>query len=128
MQVGACARPDRDGVLSAHAPDSSAPTAISMATASHEAIVVDRSLCTADGNCYWNVFVAPPAGASECARYAGTFEARCAGAAGHRWATTTWPTSAATGTYTAARFLLQSYRFLRGGYRIVEALLCKRAA
>jgi hypothetical protein len=26
------------------------------------------------------------------------------------------------------RFLLQSYRFLHGGYRIVEALLCKREA
>ena len=27
-----------------------------------ENIVVDRAMCTGDGNCYWNVFKQPPAG------------------------------------------------------------------
>ena len=61
--------------------------------------MVDRSLCTAEGNCYWNVFVLPPAGSSDCARYIGTFE----GGALEPLAATgdeNMATCAATGTYT----------------------------
>lgn len=91
-----------------------------------EAIVVDRSLCTGEGNCYWNVFVVPPAGAPDCARYAGTFE----GSALEPLATKGDDNMADVRGYWnlhGGRLLLQSYRFLRGGYRIVEALICKRA-
>jgi hypothetical protein len=91
-----------------------------------EAIVVDRSLCTSEGNCYWNVFVIPPAGSAECARFAGTFE----GGALEPLATKGDDNMADVRGYWnlhGGRLLLQSYRFARGGYRIVEALLCKRA-
>ena len=91
-----------------------------------EPIVVDRALCTGEGNCYWNVFVGPAAGASDCARFAGTFE----GGALEPLTTRGDDNMADVRGYWnlhGGRLLLQSYRFMRGGYRLVEALLCKRA-
>ncbi len=90
-----------------------------------EAIVVDRSLCTDEGNCYWNAFVMPPAGSADCARYAGTFE----GSALEPLATKGDDNMADVRGYWnlhGGRLLLQSYRFLHGGYHLLEALLCKR--
>jgi hypothetical protein len=86
---------------------------------------VDRALCTADDNCFWNVFVVPPSGSSDCARYVGTFEARAL-----EPMTTTGDDNMVDvrGYWNlhSGRFLLQSYRFLHGGYRLVEALICRR--
>ena len=128
VQVGACAEPGRDGVMSA------SPRVDRVDRADRdldgdgavETIVVDRAMCTADGNCYWNVFRPPGAQASSCARYAGTF----AGSALE-------PLTArgddnmqdVRGYWTlhGDRLLLQSYRFVRGGYQLVDALLCRRA-
>src|SRR4051812_30490469 len=73
VQVGSCATPGRDGVMSA-APRLDRADRDLNGDGVPEAIVVDRALCTAEGNCYWNVFVAPAAGSSDCARFAGTFE------------------------------------------------------
>jgi hypothetical protein len=90
-----------------------------------EAIVVDRSLCSPEGNCYWNVFIVPPAGGSDCVRYAGTFD----GGALEPLPTRGDDHMADVRGYWnlhGGRLLLQSYRFARGGYRIVEALVCKR--
>src|SRR5215813_8275550 len=70
VQVGSCASPGRDGVLGPHPRLDRADRDLN-GDGVAEAIVVDRSLCTAEGNCYWNVFIMPPAGSSECARYAG---------------------------------------------------------
>jgi len=76
------------------------------------------------------VFVASPgasgAASNECARYVGTFE----GSALETMATKGDDGMADVRGYWnlhGGRLLLQSYRFLRGGYRIVEALLCKRS-
>jgi len=124
VQVGACARPDRDGVLSATPRIQRADKDLN-GDGVADAIVVDRSLCTAEGNCYWNVFVQPPVGSSDCARYVGTFEARAL----EPMASVGDENMADVRGYWnlhSGRFLLQSYRFLHGGYRIVEALLCKR--
>jgi hypothetical protein len=125
VQVGSCASPGHDGVLGPHPRLDRADRDLN-GDGVPEAIVVDRSLCTAEGNCYWNVFVVPPTGSSDCARYVGTFE----GGALEPLAATGDDNMADVRGYWnlhGGRLLLQSYRFLRGGYRIVDALLCKRA-
>jgi hypothetical protein len=125
VQVGSCATPGHDGVMSA-APRLDRADRDLDGDGVVEAIVVDRSLCTGEGNCYWNVFVVPPPGSPDCARYAGTFE----GGALEPLTTKGDDNMADVRGYWnlhGGRLLLQSYRFLRGGYRIVEALLCKRA-
>jgi hypothetical protein len=125
VQVGACARPDRDGVLGPSPRLDRADRDLNH-DGVPEAIVVDRSLCTTEGNCYWNVFLVPRAGSSDCARYAGTFE----GGALEPLTTTGDDNMADVRGYWnlhGSRLLLQSYRFVHGGYRLVEALLCKRA-
>ena len=89
--------------------------------------MVDRAMCTSEGNCYWNVFKAAPASSQECARYAGTF----AGAALEPLAQKGDENMSDVRGYWnlhGGRLLLQSYRFVRGGYQLTEALLCKRAA
>jgi hypothetical protein len=126
IPVGSCAKPGHDGVIGA-APKLDRADRDLDGDGEREAIVVDRALCTAEGNCYWNVFVGPRTGSTDCARYAGTFE----GSALEPLATKGDDNMADVRGYWnlhGGRLLLQSYRFLRGGYRIVEALLCKRAA
>ena len=125
VQVGACARPGRDGVLGPTPRLDRADRDLN-GDGVAEAIVVDRSLCSAEGNCYWNAFVLPPAGSSDCARYIGTFEG---GALEPLTATGDENMADVRGYWNlhGGRLLLQSYRFLHGGYRIVDALLCKRA-
>jgi hypothetical protein len=125
VQVGSCATPGRDGVISG-APRLDRADRDLNGDGAVEAIAVDRSLCTAEGNCYWNVFIVPATGSADCPRYAGTFE----GSALEPLATKGDDNMADVRGYWnlhGGRLLLQSYRFLRGGYRLVEALLCKRA-
>jgi hypothetical protein len=125
VQVGACATPGRDGVMSARPRADRADRDLN-GDGTPEAIVVDRALCSGEGNCYWNVFIQPAAGGSDCARYAGTFE----GGALEPLATRGDDNMADVRGYWnlhGGRMLLQSYRFTRGGYRIVDALLCRRA-
>lgn len=126
VQVGACGEPGRDGVIGT-APRLERADRDLDGDGIAEALVVDRAMCTADGNCYWNVFRSPPAGSEECSRYAGTF----AGAALEPLATRGDDNMTDVRGYWnlhGGRLLLQSYRFARGGYQLVDALLCKRAA
>lgn len=127
IQVGACGQPGRDGVMSA-APRTDRADRDLDHDGVAESIVVDRAMCTAEGNCYWNVFLSPPAGAAtECARYAGTFAAA---------ALEPLPTRGDDGlsdvrgywNLHGGRSLLQHYRFARGGYQLIEALLCRRGS
>jgi hypothetical protein len=124
VQVGSCATPGRDGVIGPTPRLERADRDLNGDGVS-EAIVVDRALCSAEGNCHWNVFVVPPGEASDCALYAGTFEA-----ARLEPLTTKGDDHMADvrGYWNlhGGRLLLQSYRFFRGGYRIVEALICRR--
>jgi hypothetical protein len=122
--VGACASPGNDGVIGPHPRLERADRDLNRDGVA-EAIVVDRALCSADGNCYWNAFALPRSGA-ECARYIGTFE----GGALEPMTTVGDDNMADVRGYWnlhGGRLLLQSYRFLHGGYRLVDALLCKRA-
>ena len=125
VQVGSCATPGRDGVISA-APRLERADRDLDGDGVAEAVVVDRALCTAEGNCYWNVFLMPAAGASECPRYAGTFEG---GALETLTSKGDENLADVRGYWNlhGGRLLLQSYRFVHGGYRLVDALLCKRS-
>lgn len=126
VQVGACGEPGKDGVMGASPHLDRADRDLD-GDGTPESIVVDRAMCTGEGNCYWNVFKAPPAGSQECARYAGTF----AGAALEPLAQKGDDNMSDVRGYWnlhGGRLLLQSYRFVRGGYQLTDALLCKRAA
>ena len=89
-----------------------------------EAIAVDRTMCTGDGNCYWNVFVQPKTGG--CARYSGTFAASALEPLATRGEDNMTDVRGYWNLH-GGRLLLQTYRFQHGGYRLVDALLCKRA-
>jgi hypothetical protein len=73
------------------------------------------------------VFRPPPAGTTECWRYAGTFAATALEPLGTKGEDNM---SDVRGYWNlhGGRLLLQSYRFVRGGYQLTDALLCKRAA
>jgi hypothetical protein len=126
LQVGSCGVPTRDGVMSASPKIDRADRDLN-GDGTVENVVVDRSMCTPDRNCYWNVFLAPPAGTQECARYAGTFAAARLEPLGSRGDDNMFDVRGYWNLH-GGRLLLQSYRFVRGGYQIVDALLCRRAA
>jgi hypothetical protein len=73
------------------------------------------------------VFLAPPAGSNGCSRYVGTFQAAALETLATRGDDNMTDVRGYWNLH-GGRLLLQSYRFLRGGYQIVETLLCKRAA
>ena len=123
IQVGACGQPGRDGVMGA-SPEAKRADRDLNGDGKPETIVVDRRMCTPEGNCYWNVFVVPPV--DECFRYAGTF----AGAGLEPLTSKGEDNMIDVRGYWnlhGGRRLLQSYRFVRGGYQIVDALLCRQS-
>ncbi len=126
VQVGACAEPGKDGVVGQTPRIDRADRDLD-GDGVVENIVVDRAMCTPEGNCYWNVFRPPPAGTAECSRYAGTFAATALEPLGTKGENNM---SDVRGYWNlhGGRLLLQSYRFVRGGYQLSDALLCKRAA
>jgi hypothetical protein len=124
VQPGSCAEPGRDGVMSTSPKVDHADRDLDN-DGRDEIIVVDRSQCTGDGNCYWNVF-RQPRDPSDCARYAGTF----AGANLETLASRGEDNMTDVRAYwkqSGGRMLLQSYRFVRDGYRIEDVIQCKRA-
>lgn len=126
IQVGSCGEPGKDGVTSSNPTLDRADRDLD-GDGSLETIVVDRSMCTSEGNCYWNVFLPPKDGVSECSRFAGTFEA----AALEPLTTQGEDHMTDVRGYWnlhGDRLLLQSYRFMRGGYLLVDALQCRREA
>jgi hypothetical protein len=124
VQPGSCGEPGRDGVMGAKPEVDHADRDLD-SDGRPEIIVVDRSQCTADGNCYWNVF-RQPRDAGDCARYAGTF----AGANLEPLTSRGEDNMTDVRAYwkqSGGRMLLQSYRYVAEGYRIEDVLQCKRA-
>jgi hypothetical protein len=124
IAVGACGRPDADGVMGPSPRTERADKDLS-GDGRPEVVVVDRNLCTDAGNCYWNVYVRGGADGTWCDRYAGTI----AGSAlevlpgrgnGNMVNVRGW------WTLPGGRGLAQDYRFVRGGYQVTDALLCRR--
>ncbi|HSD87148.1 MAG TPA: hypothetical protein VLB44_06520 [Kofleriaceae bacterium] len=124
VQPGNCGEPGRDGVMS-NSPKVEHADRDLDSDGQPEIVVVDRAQCTSDGNCYWNVFRQPHE-AGDCARYAGTLAGanlemlQSRGEDNMTDVRTIWAQS-------GGRMLLQSYRFVRDGYRIEDVLQCKRA-
>ena len=122
MEVGQCADPDRDGVIS-KAPRLERKNRDLNGDGRQEIVVVDRESCTKDGNCHWNVFTQVH---SRCRRYMGTFAAAhleplaIKGDDGFQDVRAWWRLSG------DKRVLLQHYRFRHGGYQIVDALVCRQ--
>jgi hypothetical protein len=124
IQPGACAEPERDGVMSTSPRVDHADRDLD-GDGQVEVIVVDRARCTEDGNCYWNVF-RRSRDPGECARYAGTFAGSALETLGSR-GEDNMSDVRAYWKQGGNRMLLQSYRFVRDGYRIEDVLQCKRA-
>lgn len=124
IQVGACGEPGRDGVMGDRPRADRADRDLD-GDGTAETIVVDRAMCTPEGNCYWNVFLPPPA-SGECWRYAGTFAAAALEPLGSRGDGNMHDVRGYWNLH-GGRLLLQSYRFARGGYQLEDALLCRRA-
>jgi hypothetical protein len=122
-QVGACADPERDGVMS-KSPRLDRHDRDLNGDGAPELVVTDRSSCTEHGNCYWNVFTRDAGG--KCMRLAGTIAGAAletldeTGDRGYRSVRAWWRLSG------GGRLLMEEYRYRRGGYRVVDSLLCRR--
>jgi hypothetical protein len=125
IAVGTCARPDADGVLGPAPRVDRADRDLS-GDGVPETVVVDRKLCTAEGNCYWNVFVR--GGADGCERYAGTIAGAALELLDARGGDNMVDVRGYWKLAGDARVLVQDYRFARGGYQVTDALLCRREA
>jgi hypothetical protein len=125
--LGRCADVARDGVLGKQPLLRRADRDLD-GDGSPELVVADRTLCTAAGNCHWNLFTRPRSGGEDCPRYAGTVEAygieTLASRGDHGFADLRayWRLAA------DERLLVQRYRFRRGGYRVVDVDVCGRRA
>ena len=73
------------------------------------------------------MFRKPPANSSECSRYVGTFAGAALEPLGDKGEDNMRDVRGYWNLH-GGRLLLQSYRFSRGGYQLVDAVLCKRAA
>lgn len=124
VQVGSCGEPGRDGVMSASPRLDRADRDLD-GDGRAEPIVVDRALCSEDGNCYWNVFVVPGTPGA-CSRYVGTFAAAALEVLPTRGEDRMIDVRGYWNLH-GGRMLLQAYRFARGGYQLDDALLCRRA-
>ena len=126
VAVGDCGRPGTDGVMSEH-PDLVHADRDLDGDGENEILVADKSMCTAEGNCYWNVFVPPPEHAAEpCQRFAGTLAAAALEPAGGHGDDGYEDLRGYWRLTGGGRLLLQEYRFHRGGYQVVDAVLCRR--
>jgi len=123
VQVGACADPSRDGVVGARPTPRRADQDLD-GDGVAEVVVADGALCTPEGNCWWNVFRRSEPG--QCARYAGTLAAAALetmtarGDEGFADVRGYWNLTG------GGRMLVQDYRYVRGGYQVVDALVCRR--
>ena len=123
LRVGDCGDPTRDGVIGV-APALRYADRDLNGDQVDEIVVTDDRMCSREGNCHWNVFVAD--GISACHRYVGTIDAvgiarlPGRGEAGFADLRAVWLLAGAN------RFLVQEYRFRRGGYQVSDALLCRQ--
>lgn len=124
IQVGACGEPTRDGVLSDRPRLEHFDRDLDN-DGRPEAVVVDRNKCTGEANCYWNVFVMPR-DPGDCAHYIGTFEGAALETLGSK-GDDNMADVRAYWQQRGGRMLLESYHYVRGGYRVTDVIQCKRA-
>lgn len=121
VRVGDCADPGRDGVLGA-APALERADRDLNGDGAPEAVAVDRNLCSEQGNCHWNVFSRQGSG---CFRYLGTISAAAIEPLEDRGERGFFDLRGWWRFKGGQRALVQEYRFRRGGYHIVEAMVCR---
>jgi hypothetical protein len=127
VAVGDCGTPGTDGVMGERPEVVHADRDLD-GDGVPEVVVADRTMCTPEGNCYWNVFVPPPEGAAEtCQRFAGTVAAVAIETTGDRGDRHYANLRGYWNLTGDGRMLLQEYAFRRGGYQVVDAILCRRA-
>lgn len=121
-RVGDCADPERAGVIG-RAPDLRRADRDLDGDGQDEHIVADRSMCSGE-NCYWNVFGSDRS--AGCRRYLGTVSGLAldrlerSGQDGYRDLRGWWRLA------SDDRYLIQHYEYRRGGYRLVEAMVCRQ--
>lgn len=121
-RVGDCADVERAGVVSASPSLRRADRDLD-GDGNAEVVVADREMCTGD-NCYWNLFADD--GAADCRRYLGTVSGftidrlQNSGDDGFRSLRGWWRLA------SGDRYLLQRFEYRRGGYRLVEAMVCRQ--
>ena len=115
VQVGACAEPLQGDHADRDLDSDGRP----------EIIVTDRKACSQPaGNCRWNVYKTAP---GECTRFIGSFDGAWLEALSGK-GDDNMSDVRAYWAQGEGRLLLQSYRYVRGGYQISDVLQCKRAA
>lgn len=121
-RLGVCGEPGKAGVVSSR-PDLRRADRDLDGDGAVELVAADRGLCRA-GNCYWNVF----SGRIEdgCRRYLGTIAGAAIDRLGRRGEDGYHDLRGWWSLGSGDRQLLQEYRFRNGGYRIVEAMVCRQ--
>ena len=122
VHVGACAEPERDGVLSERPKLRRANRDLDGDRVA-ETVVADVRLCSSEGNCYWNIFTDDDR--SGCQRYVGTVAAAAIDRLPARGEDGFFDLRGWWRFSRGNRMLMQEYRFRQGGYRVVDALLCR---
>lgn len=124
VAVGACAALS-DGVSSAHPQPVHADRDLNN-DGSQEVVVADRALCDSAGNCHWNLFEGAPSQAG-CQRYLGTFSGQALQVVANPVDRPIgWVRMRAFWQLGGQRVLVQEYAMAADGYRLVDALLCRR--
>lgn len=125
IRVGACGAPERDGVMSDRPQLRRADRDLD-GVGGLERVVADERMCTADGNCYWNVFI--PGEPGGCERYVGTIAGRALEILDDRPNSSLATVRGYWELTGDGRMLVHEYEFRGGGYVLTETLLCKRTA
>jgi hypothetical protein len=126
VRVGDCGRPGIDGVIGER-PDLVHADRDLNGDGVDEVVVADRTMCTPEGNCYWNVFVPPPDNAAEpCQRFAGTLAAIALTSTAGRGEDNYVDLLGFWRLTGGGRLLRQEYKFRRGGYQVIDAVLCRQ--
>ena len=118
--VGTCADPTREGTFGDRPIIERADRDLD-GDGVDEMVVMDRTLCTPEHNCHWNIYRIE----SGCHRYVGTVSAYAIQRLSTRDENGFYGLRGVWRLTGGQRVLLQVYRFLRGGYRLQEAFLCR---
>jgi hypothetical protein len=121
--VGQCADPGASGVISKSPRLQRADRDLD-GDGRAEVVVADRAMCTAEGNCYWNVYRKDAGDA--CHRYLGTVAGAVIDRLVRRGEDGFHDLRAWWRLTSESRFLLQEYRYRHGGYRMAEAMVCRQ--
>ncbi|HVV88794.1 MAG TPA: hypothetical protein VHE35_37380 [Kofleriaceae bacterium] len=122
IAVGDCGVPEHDGVVSATPRLRRADQDLD-GDGHPEAVVADEAMCDAQHNCYWNVFLPAPDGG--CARFAGVLPGQSLQLLRPGTGGVPAPVRAVW-QLAGGRVLMQEYQFRRGGYALVDTLVCRR--